>query len=154
MVCAQVLAFSKIGGNRIRKKSKLRRDGKDIKHSRWSEPEESPMIQMEISRSEKMRERFEMEKRKSVNGMDGTNDHGARPVTRSQSRKQVRSIRNRNGHVDVADPPEDCGGVADFLDDEKDGEEDIEAANVDGDEDEEDESDENTSETSEEVMII
>jgi len=142
MVFAQLFAYTNISSRRLRKKSKLRRDGKDIKHSRWSEAEESPKMHLDASRAQKRKERAEMdeeERRRGSSADEGTVDEG--PPTG----RQVRLIRsqNRNGAVLTGDLPSE---VAEKVEED----EDIEIA----DSEEEDEEYDESSETSDEVMII
>lgn len=177
MVFAQVLAYSKIAGNRIKRKTKLRKEGKSIKHSRWSEPEESKVAEVEVIRREKRKELGEMdnETRRRNSEKTGTDTVGgvleidstnAMPYNlRSKNRlqgqngKKEKAITNghgKHGSLELTDELNGSihhsnGGIKggnDALELEDD--EDMEE---DDDDEDEDEGSVET-ETSEEVMIV
>jgi len=91
MVIAQIFAYFRVGDNRIAKKAKLRRDGKKVKHSRWSEPPESPT-------------KVDVESHMWVQNPDKENDkvHGvngkAKPTNlRKRQPRMVRQVRTMDG---------------------------------------------------------
>lgn len=175
MVCAQIYAYSKIGGNRLRKKSKLRKDGKVLQHSRWSGSDERKGAELDASKREKRKERSEMDQEnmrgsaesERIGGLDGAHDSDALPYTpKPRTRRQVRLLRssqstNENGTVDPDHDRSNKQSLPAFAGDLKKAihgeglrdEEQEDAVRI-GDTDEAEDSDSDKTSTSEELMIL